>query len=340
MKWTIFATILACILIISPLGSAQPVNKSVVNLLIDADIPTSASKEQYAEASALLHEIYMQLDNRDLSATFFATQDMIQTYGRLRLTYIGENPNFELAMSGNSSDEKLSAKSYSEQKTILQESIKYIEACKVCGLNEITANGFVPPSFDQNEDTYKVLDELGIEYDAGFQAGVIYAPGHQDDVWPYKLEGHNFYAVPVSTYGLSGKKVPLQDRYFNENALSSAQWYDALVGKFNEAQGKDEPMVIVITKSVSASGDYFDAFKKFLDFATSKHATFVTTMGLVNMSREEGYIPTAKTSVGQKEDKSIIAVSIEKTGNTTNATAASGGCKTCGQKAQIAAGTD
>ncbi|MCK9566414.1 MAG: hypothetical protein M0Q43_10235, partial [Methanothrix sp.] len=198
--------------------------------------------------------------------------------------------------SGSHSGEKLSTKSYSDQKAILQKSKEYIESCRVCGENEITARGFMPQSFDQNKDTYKALDDLGIEYDTGFQAGLIYAPGHQDDVWPYQVKGYNFYAVPVSTCSLSGQKVPLQDKYFNDSGLTSAQWYDALVGKFEEAQGNNEPEVIVLTKSVSGSGDYLDALKRFLDYAISKDAKFVTTMNLVNMSREEGYVPPSPTS--------------------------------------------
>ena len=331
MKGEILIGILACILIMSPIGSAQSEAKSVVNLMIDADIPTSASKDEIGRTADVLDQIYRQLDNRNLGATFYATEDLVQSYGRLRLTYIGKNPHFELAMGGSSLDEKLSSKPYSKQKTILQKSKEAIEACKVCGKNEIAAWGFKPQSFDQNEDTYKVLDELGIEYDAGFQAGLIFAPGHQDDVWPYKLEDHDLYAVPVSTYDLSGQIVPLQDRYFNESGLSSAQWYDALEAKFNAAKASDEPMVIILTKSISGSGDYFEAFKKFLDFATSNDATFVTTMDLVNMSREEAFVPPARAT---KEDEISVGVSIDELGATANATSTNEECTTCG-KAEI-----
>jgi hypothetical protein len=127
-------------------------------------------------------------------------------------------------------------------------------------------------------------------------------------VWPYKVEGHKFYAVPISTYRLSGEMVPLQDKYFDESGLGSTQWYDALRGKFEEAQNNDIPMVIVLTSSISGSGDYFDALKRFLDFALSKDTSFVTTMELVNMVRPEGYQP---------------------------ADAATEECKTCGQKNNV-----
>jgi len=336
MRRNIFTGFIACILFIGTLGCAQSEGNPVINLMIDVDIAASPSDDQGREASDLLHAMGQQLDARHLNATFFAPQDLIRTPARLRMTSLGRL-GFELGMSGNNSNENLSAKSLSEQKAILQESVAFIESCRVCGKNEISVWGFMPQSFDQNEDTYKVLDQLGIQYNTGFQAGVIFAPGHESDVWPYKVKGHKFYAVPVSTYDLSGQKVPLQDKYFDDNGLTSTQWYDALVDKFNQIQGKNEPMAIILTKSVSGSGDYFDAFVNFLDFAVSKEASFVATKDLVNMSREEAFVPAAKTSNDQTEDKPI-GISIEAQGEAvapTNASNSSEECPTCGKNGQI-----
>ena len=156
---------------------------------------------------------------------------------------------------------------------------------KICGTNEIKVKGFMPQSFEQNEDTYKALDELGFEYNAGFQEGILYAPGHEEDVWPYKVDNHKFYAVPVSTYMFSGELVPLYDRYAKDSGISASQWKDMLIGKFNEISGKDEPMVISLSSPVSGSGEYLEAFKEFMSFASSKNAQFVVTRDLVNMSR-------------------------------------------------------
>ena len=234
----------------------------------------------------------------------------------MRITRIGSNPKFELAMSGNNSKEKLSTESYGEQKDVLEKSKEYTEACKYCGINEITVRGFMPQSFDQNEDTYRVLDDLGIQYDAGYQAGIIYVPGHEKDVWPYKAEGHQFYAVPVSTYNLSGILVPLQDKYFSDNNLDSDEWYDTLTGRFEEAQKNGQPMVIALTTSVSGSGNYLDALRRFLDFAVSNKASFVTTMDLVNMTRIDVDQPPASranecTTCGKKDNSIDISVSHE-----------------------------
>jgi hypothetical protein len=312
MNKLIYASILAC-LFLTALGCAQQADKpAVINLMIDADVPFSPSEHQGYESEVLLKAMIQEIDGRELGATIFSTEDTLGTYTRTLLTQMGKNPRFELAMSGNNSKEKLSTEAYSKQKTILEDTKRYTEACKYCGINEINVTGFMPPSFDQNEDTYKILDELGIQYDTGYQAGLIYTPGHEKDAWPYQVGGHKFYAIPISTYTLSGKTVPLQDKYFNESGLSSSEWYDALVGKFAEAQKNDQPIVIVLTSSVSGTGSYLDALKRFLDFASSKKASFVTTMDLVKMAHPESFQTSIAiqsreecTACGQKGNATI-----------------------------------
>jgi hypothetical protein len=145
--------------------------------------------------------------------------------------------------------------------------------------------GFMPPSFNQNEDTYKALEDLNIEYDAGFQAGIIFAPGHEQDVWPYKIEGYDLYAVPISNSEISGGKIPLDDKNASENGLTSSQWYDLLVAKLDDAASKREPVVISLSTSVSGAGEYLDALRNFINYAQSKDATFVSSYELVTFSR-------------------------------------------------------
>lgn len=323
MKKMLFNSLITLILLIG-LASASPSENGskTVNLMIDIDMPAYPTQEQVFAAESNLLNMRNEMEKRDLKATFISTYDVITTRMRLRLTEVGQSPNFELAFSGNNSNEKISTKSYAEQKSILERSRKAVENCRVCGKNEILASGFMPQSFDQNNDTYRILDEMGIQYNAGFQEGVIFAPGHQDDAWPYLMEGHDFYAVPVSTYSLSDKRVPLQDRYFKENGLTSSQWYDALAGKFGEAQNSDEPVVIALTASISGSGDYLDALKQFLDLVVSQEASFVKTMDLVNRSRQEEYLPPAPTTeecttCGQQDEKSVAIGVVVISNNTT-----------------------
>ncbi len=308
MKSIICSVLVLCILVIMPTGvSQQGSSNQIVNLMIDVSGSLFPTEEQSMVEKDNIKNVYNAMIKEHIPSTMFLTQDVSSSHIDLYLTQLGLHGDIEFAMAGNHSDEKLSDKPYSEQSAILRSSKAFAKTTQVCGKNEITILGFKPQSFDQNQDTYKVLDDLGIQYDAGFQAGLLYATGHENDVWPYQVEGYKFYAVPVSTYILSGKKVVLQDSYFKDNGLDATHWYNALVGKFEEIQGEDEPMVVSLTTSVSGSGDYLDALNKFRDYAVSKNAKFVTTAQLVDM---------AKTSV---RDVSTLP---------TNVTA-SGGCPTC-----------
>jgi len=109
-------------------------------------------------------------------------------------------------------------------------------------MSEVTAMGFLPPGFDQNEDTYMAIDNLGFDYDAGVQAGLIYAPGHGGDVWPYQVEGYNFSAVPISTVDVYGELTPLYDKKMADNGMSAAECNEILTTKLDESAANDEPI--------------------------------------------------------------------------------------------------
>lgn len=287
MKCLLYWGTLICLLATTQMGASQSAGSpQVVNLMVDYYMPSSADDQTKNDATMNLMLMMDQFSNKRINMTLFLTQAASKG-ARGFATQQGLLSNVELAMSGINSDEKLSSRSFAEQKATLESSKKYAELCNICGVNEIKARGFMPQSFDQNQDTYRVLDALGIEYNAGFKAGILSAPGHENDVWPYKVENHKFYAVPVSTTTLSGEKVALDDREMKGKGVSGSQWKDLLVGKFDEIDGKDEPMVVSLSTSVSGSGDYLDAFIQFLDYAVSKNAIFVKTNDLVNMSRRE-----------------------------------------------------
>lgn len=263
-----------------------------------------------------------------IPSTMFLTQDVSSSQLALYLTQLGLYGDVEFGISGNSSGEKLSSMPYSEQLAILEGSKKYASAAHVCGKNEKPITGFKPQSFDQNEDTYRALDSMDIRYDAGYQAGILYAPGHEKDVWPYPVEGHKFYAVPLSVYAGSGKSIALQDSHFQESGLEANQWYDALVSKFNETRGNNEPLVIGLTTSISGSGDYLAALNKFISYAKSENASFVNATTLLDMTQSESNslpaVPAKAPSTGcsaceQKKSSSVsntnltISVSMNNT---------------------------
>lgn len=281
-----------CLLITAFSVTSQVEDKlTIINVMADMNLPASPTGDQLHEAMSNIYDLASassyktaNSDVKSLNWTLFIVNDA-SLGNRLPLTQLGLDPSIEFGISGNQSDEKISTKSYNEQKAILEMAKEKTEACKICGTNTILVTGFKPQSYDQNEDTYKILDDMGIEYDAGFQAGILYTPGHENDVWPYKVENHKFYAVPVSSSALSGEKVPLDDSYAKNKGLSSSQWYDLLVSKLDAISGKDEPMVVSLSSSISGKGDYLDAWKKFTGYAESKNAKFVKTEELVSMAR-------------------------------------------------------
>ena len=328
MKLLILWSMLALVLVaIMPGASQSSDGPVIIDLMIDAQ--NFSSEDQAFNSERAIEAITDLIIEKNLSATIFSAQDILKTEVDLDITRIGLKPGIELAMSGNNTGEKISELSYADQKASLELSKKYVENAKICGQNDVTVYGFMPQSFDQNVDTYRILDEMGIKYNAGFQAGLIYEHGHENDVWPYAVEGYKFYAVPVSSYIISGEKTPLRDSYFQENGMDADQWYEALASKFDEVQGKDEPLVISLTTSVSGSGDYLDALDKFTDYAINRNGSFVTTTQLLEMAqtgiRDASALKSATNASAGCVSCSESGVKMEATVINTSV------CLTCGE---------
>jgi hypothetical protein len=334
LQWGLFALLLLIVLSGSSLSENVP-----VNLMIDLDSPASPTPDQVNQAMSSIVALTNEINPKGLNATIYATSDTASSSLRLMLTTLGSKTNYELALNGITNDEKLGSMDASKQETLLKNGKKAIDSCHICGGRTVPTIGFRPQSFDQNNDTIKVLENLGFQYDAGFKAGTLYMSGHKNDAWPYLIEGYNLYAVPVSTYNISGDRVYLSDRFVKEDkGLSGTMWYDLLVGKFNEAAKNGDPMVVTFSNIVSGSGDYFDAYKNFINYAISKNAKFVTTMELVNLTKtrdSEGNLPilaggsissgqSGCVECGQQNSESKGSLSIDVTithkGNCSNCT--------------------
>jgi len=282
------AYILAGVLFITlmqPCIASQGENTPIISLIVDVDVPASPDSEEIRSTELILNAFSNDLMKRDTTATLVLTQDVTISRIRLALARLTVASDFEFAISGKQSDDLLSTMTLSEQEALIKRSIEIAEAAKVCGLTEVNVAGFLPPGFDQNEDTYKVIDNLGFEYDAGFQAGLIYAPGHEADVWPYQLEGYNFSAVPISSAIVGEELLPLYDKRIVEEGIGASEWTGILKTKLDEAAAEDEPVVILLSTSVSGTGEYFEALKAFLDYAESKNASFVNGRDLVAIAK-------------------------------------------------------
>lgn len=288
----------------------------VVDFMIDINAPPYPTPEEKQIAFDSIVNLTNGIDPKGLNVTLFPVGEAILSQ-RLHITYLANASNYEVAMGGMKKDEKLSANSSSEQRSLLSEMKKYVEACHICDGKSISPSGFKPQSFDQNVDTYTILDQMGMLYDAGFKAGLLYLPGHEKDTWPYRINNLNVYAVPISTYNLSGELIYLSDRFAKEEKkLSGSQWYDILVSKFDESAKNGDPEVVIFDNQVTGrDADYLDAYLKFIDYSLSKNAVFVTTSELVNMTKAGKKVSISPGMTKPSNATESVCTDCDTTGN-------------------------
>ncbi len=256
----------------------------VVNIIVDADIASNPSSEEVKAAGGSLINLINEIDPYDRNVTIFVSGEMATVY-RLGITSQGAMTNHELALYGNNTGENLSSFSAAEQEEIMKDANTRLYQCYVCGGKHINIKGFRPQGFEQNEHTLRALENSSIIYDAGFQQDLIYMPGHENDSWPYLIEGFRLYAVPISTADANGEKAVLYDKYIKEEkGLSGSQWQDLLQSKFDENAKAGAPTVVIFSNLISGNGDYLDAYRNFLNYAESQGARFLTTFQLVDMA--------------------------------------------------------
>jgi len=305
----------------------------VVDIMIDFNSPAAPTSDQLTQVFNSMNALTNVIQTKGLNATIFASSDTA-TYPALKLfvTNFGSKPNYELALHGKSNGEKLSTMTYSQQLDLLTAAQKNINSCHICGGVVVAVKGFMPQSLDQNNDTFKALESLGFLYDAGFKSGILYLPGHMNDTMPYPIAGYNLYAVPISSYNMSGKMISLSDKDAQDDSVTGPDWYNILKTSFDEAAINGNPIVVLINNTVSGSGDYLDAFSNFIGYADSNNADFVTTLDLVNMT-ESGHPvlkaanPSACPTCGQTNESGVklkINATVTHSQNCTNCNAVTG----------------
>lgn len=262
-------------------------DRAIVNLILDIDLPPVDGYTEQGIAQQLINNLSWEIDSRELNATILVDNETAAgAYSRPLIAFLGVKANHEIALG--SSKEDLGRLPLSEQGRLIKSWKKNLENTKFCagsyGATEVTVKGFRSLSLP-GTDTLKAFQDIGFLYDAGFQAGLVYMPGHENDTWPYLIKETNVYAIPVSSALTNGKLIPLQDRKASEIGINASQWYSLLKNKFDETSRRDEPMVIILSSSVSGSGVYRDAFDSFIEYALNNSAAFVTTTELVNMTR-------------------------------------------------------
>ena len=278
-----FAICLVFLALSSEPTSANPV---YVNLMIDANFPTNITQIDTDSAFGLILNLTNILDDRGLNATIFVTPEMA-TNQSILVTTLGMRASHELA--AKVTDQSLGGTPASEQEAYLKQVKAVMDSDHICvgpSANTVNTRGFMLPLSSQNENVYKILDIMGAVYDARLDQGIQYQSGHDKDIWPYRIENHSLYAVPISSYLSNEVQILLSDRIMkDEKGMSGPQWHDILVSRLDQSVRDGVPMVVLFNSSISGFGDYLDAYKEFIGYAASKNASFVSTLELVNDTR-------------------------------------------------------
>ena len=231
-----------------------------------------------------LTDMVNALKERGMRTTIFVTGEFANSQAMLvRSLYLD---GFEIALHGYSTGEQLATMTYDEQKNLISRAKQAVEGCEVCGMYKPVV-GFRPQYFSQNEDTYRVLDELGLTHNSGFKAGVLYTEGHQDDVAPYSVEGHQFAAVPITTVEYDGRRIYLCDMACAiADKLPAQQWAQALQMVLDQTLQPKQPLVVLLHCIITgdqANYTYWQPYLDFLDAVVRAQCTVVTTNQLVGL---------------------------------------------------------
>ncbi len=258
-----------------PADQDVPADGSVqlIGLMIDAEEQDTVGLRRLADAML----------SRSLPTTVYVSAD----YANANATLIEDlfNQGFEIALHGYSTGEQLATMTYDQQKDLLTRALDAVDGCRPCGLARPVV-GFRPQYFSQNEDTYQVLDELGLTYNSGFKAGQLPLAGHESARAPFLVDGHHFAALPVTTVEFDGRVIYLCDIScaLGENPLTKNQFKQALTQARLETRAQGLPMVANFHGWYTGDTDqydYWEAFTQFVDEAVADHAVFVRSQHLV-----------------------------------------------------------
>jgi hypothetical protein len=145
--------------------------------------------------------------------------------------------------------------------------------------------GFRATRFDQNQDTWEILDALGLNYNLAFVAGRSCLPGHEADVLPYRSPPYNFWAVPMHAADNQGRLSAFCDNPFSN--LSAADWEALLKSEFDKQQAQGQPLMVEFHPEFSGvDEDRFQAYVRFLDYAVEHGAQFMSVAEYVAWAEE------------------------------------------------------
>ena len=220
-----------------------------------------------------LINIVEELDERDIKATIYTTAE----YANINSELIDRvhSQGFELALHGYHTGEQLAHLTFEEQKERLKNARFILEGCRPCGSFR-SIIGFRPQSWSQNEDTYRILDELGIIYLSGgeFEA--------KRDALSYRIKGHDFYFIPISSLVYREKLIYLCDTACSpdeELNLKPEEWSEVLHLAITKSRENGIPLTLTVHDWYTGNREkygYWEPFIEFLNKVEGK-AVFIKT---------------------------------------------------------------
>ena len=258
-----------------PWLNPEPPSGLTVNIQVDAEL----------EDTEGLNKIMAELEARGIHTTLFVTADYVNKGNALLIRGLYQKGH-EIALHGFYSAETLTSMTYEEQLDLLTRAKTALEGCRPCG-TYMPITGFRPQYFSQNEDTYKVLESLGFEYNCGFKAGLQYIEGHESDFAPYAVAtaDYRFTAVPFTVVPVGEANIYLCDLAAGSSEmLTGEQWSDVLENAVDQAIANDQPLIALFHGYYTGAADrtdYWDAFIALLDRLEAENAHSVTTSQLV-----------------------------------------------------------
>jgi hypothetical protein len=240
---------------------------------------------EYKDAAAF-EKIIGELEARGITATVLVDADFAtENCERLRAldTNVFEIMAFARPEDRDGQKMTLSMLTYDEQEQLITDLKSAIETC----LGK-TITGFRCTRFDQNEDTYAILDSLGFEYNLGFVAQTdACLPGHEADTAPYAAPGHEFWVVPMHSAYDDGEWVAFCDNPFQDR-VDAEGWEQLLKSELDSMRSQNRPLLVEVHPYFSGVDEgHFNAFVSFLDYAVQQNARFVSVAELVQSTSSQ-----------------------------------------------------
>jgi hypothetical protein len=225
--------------------------------------------------------VMTELENRGYTATLIVS-DEFATENCQRLQELDDAGYEIMAYIRPDDPEQLPTElSYEDQYNLIAEIKSAIEDCLAHDIDGLRAYRFA-----QNEDSYQIIQELGIEYNLGFVAGTSSSlAGHENDVLPYRSDQYDFWAVPMHSVSTNDGPRAFCDMPFK--SYSDDAWEALLKTEFNHMNAQGRPLLVEIHPYfIGADDGRFEAFVNFLDHVEENNARFITAAELVHWSQD------------------------------------------------------